>query len=289
MESEIAFALDGNHRPHVIALGSEKGGTGKSTTAMHLAVVLTKMGFSVGSIDFDYRQGTLSRYLANRAARAEAMGRPLAGPLHRRVGRNDTAMGPAATASESAWARGAFDDLRQCDYIILDTPGNDTHLARVAHLNADTLITPINDSLLDIDIIAQLDTVNREALGPGVYTQMVWEQNSRRVNAGLPAIDWIVMRNRLSHIGSRNQLEITSLLELLAERIGFRLAPGFGERVVFREMFLEGLTLLDLDLSELNDRRAPSRSAARRELGELLQTIGITAPRRRATPPASAA
>lgn len=289
MDSEIAFALDESHRPHVIALGSEKGGTGKSTTAMHLAVVLTKMGFAVGSIDFDYRQGTLSRYLANRNARAEAMGQPLVGPLHRRIGRSDSAMGPAATASETAWARGAYNDLRHCDYIVVDTPGNDTHLARVAHLNADTLITPINDSLLDIDIIAQLDTVNREALGPGVYTQMVWEQNNRRTNAGLPPVDWIVMRNRLSHIRSRNQLEITGLMELLAERIGFRLAPGFGERVVFREMFLEGLTLLDLDLSELNDRRASSRSSARRELGELLQTIGISAPRRRAETPASAA
>ncbi|MEE2970894.1 MAG: division plane positioning ATPase MipZ [Pseudomonadota bacterium] len=69
MDSEIAFALDLSQRPHVIAFGSEKGGTGKSTTAMHLAVVLTKMGFSVGSIDFDYRQGTLNRYLANRSAR----------------------------------------------------------------------------------------------------------------------------------------------------------------------------------------------------------------------------
>lgn len=289
MDSEIAYALDQSHRPHVIALGSEKGGTGKSTTAMHLAVVLTKMGFSVGSIDFDYRQGTLSRYLANRNARAEAMGRPLVGPLHRRIGRNDSAMGPAATASETAWARGAFNDLRHCDYIVVDTPGNDTHLARMAHLNADTLITPINDSLLDIDIIAQLDTVNRDALGPGIYTQMVWEQNNRRANAGLDPIDWIVMRNRLSHIASRNQLEITGLMELLAERIGFLLAPGFGERVVFREMFLEGLTLLDLDLSELNDRRASSRSAARRELGELLQTIGISAPRIRTATPASAA
>lgn len=221
------------------------------------------------------------------------MGRPLVGPLHRRIGRSDSAVSPAATASETAWARGAINDLQHCDYIVVDRPGNDTHLARVAHLNADTLITPINDNLFDIDIIAQLDTVNREALGPGVYTQMVWEQNNRRTSAGLPPIDWIVMRNRLAHIGSRNQLEITGLMTLLAERICFRLAPGFGERVVFRELFLEGLTLLDLylhlDLSELNDRRASSRSSARRELGELLQTMGISAPRQRAKPPASAA
>jgi chromosome partitioning protein len=211
------------------------------------------------------------------------------GPIHRRVGRSDASTAPAASASETAWARGAYNDLQHCDYIIVDTPGNDTHLARVAHLNADILITPINDSLLDIDILAQLDTTKREVSGPGPYAQMVWEQGKRRDNAELPPTDWIVMRNRLSHIGSRQQLEITGLLETLSERIGFRLATGFGERVVFREMFLEGMTLLDLDPSELNNHRASSRNAARRELGELLQTIGISAPRSRTETPASAA
>lgn len=289
MDTDIIFAGGDGPRPHVIVLGSEKGGTGKSTTAMHLAIALTKMGFSVGTIDFDARQATLSRYLANRTARAEATGRPLAGPVHRRVGRQDAAVGPAAQASETAWARGAFDDLRQCDFIVADTPGNDTHLARLAHVNADTLITPVNDSLLDIDIIAELDVVNKEALGPGVYTQIVWEQNNRRVAAGMTPIDWIVMRNRLTHIDSRNKREIAGLMGKLAKRIGFRLSTGFGERVVFREMFLEGLTLLDLDLSELNDHRSSSRSAARRELGELLETIGICTPRRAEGAPASAA
>jgi chromosome partitioning protein len=282
MKTEIVFAGDGDPRPHVIVLGSEKGGTGKSTTAMHLAVALCKMGFSVGSIDFDSRQATLSRYLAHRAARAEATGSELASPVHRPVGRQDGAAGPAAQASDIAWANSAFDDLRHCDFIVVDTPGNDTHLARMAHVNADTLITPINDSLLDIDIIAALDPVNREALGPGVYTQIVWEQNNRRVAAGMTPIDWIVMRNRLTHIESRNKREITGLLGKLAKRIGFRLASGFGERVVFREMFLDGLTLLDLEPGAIDAHRVSSWNAARRELGDLLQTIGINLTRQSA-------
>lgn len=288
METEIVFAGNGGPRPHVIVLGNEKGGTGKSTMAMHLAVALSKMGFSVGSLDFDSRQATFSRYLANRAARSETLDHPLVSPMHRQVGRQDGAVGPAAQAFDIAWAKDAFNELQGCDFIVVDTPGNDTHLARMAHVNADTLITPINDSLIDINIIAALDVENREVLGPGVYTQIVWEQNNRRVAMGITPIDWIVMRNRLTHIESRNKREITGLLTKLSHRIGFRVSPGFGERVVFREMFVEGLTLLDLNFAAPENQRASSRIAARRELGDLLQTIGIALTPQSVDAPASA-
>lgn len=278
MNKEIIFADNGGPRPHVIVLGSEKGGTGKSTTAMHLAIALIKMGYSVGTIDFDARQASFSRYLANRSARAEVTGSALVAPIHRRVGRQDGVADPAAQASDIAWAAEAFNELGHCDFIVADTPGNASHMTRMAHVNADTLITPINDSLIDLDVIAELDTVKKEALGPGVYTQIVWEQNNRRVAMGLTPIDWIVMRNRLTHINSRNKQEISELLTKLAKRIGFRLSPGFGERVVFRELFLEGLTLLDLDYDNSGNHRQSSRLAARRELGELLRTIGISFP-----------
>jgi chromosome partitioning protein len=286
MDKEIVFSGNGGPRPHVIVLGSEKGGTGKSTTAMHLAIALIKMGYSVGSIDFDARQATFSRYLANRAARADLTGSALDGPLHRQVGRKDGAVDPASQASDTAWAKKAFTELAHCDFIVVDTPGNATPLARLAHVNADTLITPINDSLIDLDIIAELDLVKKEALGPGIYTQIVWEQNNRRVAMGVTPIDWIVMRNRLTHIDSRNKREIAGLLTKLAKRIGFRLSPGFGERVVFRELFLEGLTLLDLDFDEPGNLRSSSRLAARRELGELIRTIGICLPQQSVDAPA---
>ncbi len=163
------------------------------------------------------------------------------------------------------------------DFIVIDTPGSDSHLSRLAHESADTLITPINDSFLDIDVLAQIDRRRREVLAPSTYSQMVWEQNNRRVLAGQPPIDWVVMRNRLSHIEARNKREIAGLLIQLARRIGFRLAPGFGERVVFRELFLQGLTLLDLPEEEAPGLAPnPSHLAGRAEIRALLQTIGLS-------------
>ena len=273
MDSDIVYAKKDETRPYVIVIGNEKGGTGKSTTAVHLAVALAETGYSVGCIDFDARQATLSRYLENRMSHRDSAGRSLAVPEFRRVGRHDQAGNAAVAASETAWARGAFEDLAESDFIVIDTPGSDSHLSRLAHLNADTLITPLNDSFLDIDVLARLDTQRREVVGPSVYTQMVWEQNNRRIAAGVAPIDWVVMRNRLTHIASRNKREIAGLMVKLSKRIGFRLASGFGERVIFRELFFSGPTLIDLGR---NGTTPPSRQAASREIGELLRTIGIT-------------
>src|SRR3970040_2044588 len=130
-------------------------------------------------------------------------------------------------------------------FAAIDRPASDSPLSRLAHAAADTLITPLNDSFLDIDLLAVVDRARREALAPSVYSRLVWEQNNRRVAANRAPIDWIVMRNRLTHIEARNKREIADLLARLAKRIGFRLAPGFGERVVFRELFPRGLTVLD--------------------------------------------
>ena len=161
------------------------------------------------------------------------------------------------------------------DFVVVDTPGSDAYLSRLAHEHADTLITPINDSFLDIDVLAQIDRRRREVVGPSRYSQMVWEQNNRRVLSGQPPIDWVVMRNRLSHIESRNKSEIAALLIQLARRIGFRLAPGFGERVVYRELFLKGLTILDLPEEAGGLSSNPSHAAGRAEIRALLQTIGL--------------
>ena len=262
--------------PYVIVVGNEKGGTGKSTTALHLAVGLLKAGYSVGSIDLDARQGTLSRYLENRADFAAATGRALDMPEHRRVERSAAATRAAAEAEEAARLRAALDGLSGRQFVVIDTPASDSHLSRLGHAAADTLITPLNDSFLDIDLLAVVDRARREVLAPSVYSRLVWEQNNRRVAANRAPIDWIVMRNRLTHIEARNKREIADVLERLAKRIGFRLAPGFGERVVFRELFPRGLTVLDppdaaagASLSNL------SHFAARREVEALLHAIGV--------------
>ncbi len=269
----------GEGRPYIIVIGNEKGGSGKSTTAMHLIVALAKLDFGLGSIDLDARQSTLSRYIANRREYAEETGAALETPSHRSVPRSARETRTEAEAEERAHLRDAFADLAECDFVVVDTPGSDAYLSRLAHEHADTLITPINDSFLDIDVLARIDRRHRAVLAPSSYSQMVWEQNNRRVLAGQSPIDWVVMRNRLSHIEARNKREIAGLLAQLAQRIGFRLAPGFGERVVFRELFLKGLTILDLPEAEPGGPSPnPSHLAGRAEINALLQTIGLHEP-----------
>ena len=287
MDGAIAPGAAGEAPPYVIVIGNEKGGTGKSTTAMHLIVALAKLGFAVGSIDLDARQGSLTRYIANRRDQAEETGQALDMPEHRCVAHSVLDTRSEAEVQERAGLHQACAELKGGDFIVIDTPGGDTHLSRLAHERADTLITPINDSFLDIDVLAQIDRRRHEVLAPSTYSQMVWEQNNRRVLAGRPPIDWVVMRNRLSHIEARNKREIAGLLIQLARRIGFRLAPGFGERVVFRELFLTGLTVLDLPEEAAPGLPPnPSHLAGRAEIRALLQTIGLSAPAPAAEQPA---
>jgi chromosome partitioning protein len=261
--------------PFRIVLGNEKGGTGKSTTAMHLAVALLRLGYRVGSIDLDGRQGTLSRYLANRRTLAQAVGSDVPMPLHRRIARSTAADRNAAEREDQARLAEAMTELGDRQVVVIDTPGSDSHLGRLGHAQADMLITPINDTLLDIDILAHIDPAKREVRAPSAYCEMVWKLNRQRRARGGEAIDWIVMRNRLTHIDAHNKRAVADLLEQLAKRIGFRLAAGFGERVVFHELFLTGLTVLDLPDDRLRGWSNPGLSHARREIDGLLAAIGV--------------
>jgi chromosome partitioning protein len=273
-EAPIEVAAEGR-RPYVVVLGNEKGGSGKSTTAMHLIVALLRLGYRVGSLDLDVRRGTLSRFFACRAQSVRSGGAILPMPDHRAVDRSAASSRAEAEADERLRLDQACRELAGNDFIVIDTPGSDTYLARLAHAAADTLITPINDSLIDIDVLAQIDPVRREVLAPSTYARAVWEQNNRRVLARRPPIDWVVMRNRLAHIDAHNKREIAGLLGQLARRLGFRLAPGFGERVVFRELFLRGETVLDLPA---DGAASASHEAARREIAALLDAVGIVQP-----------
>ena len=275
MELRNGTAAAGAERPHVIAVGNEKGGTGKSTTAVHIIVGLLKLGYRVGSIDVDGRQGTLSSYLDYRAGYVERHGVALVMPAHRRIAAAEAETRDRGTADDGARFIKAMSDLSRQQVIVIDTPGAESHLARLAHGEADTLITPVNDSFLDIDVLAKINREQRSVQAPSVYTQMVWEQNNRRVVEGRAPIDWVVMRNRMTHIDARNKRDISDLLDKLAARIGFRLAPGFGERMVYRELFLKGLTLLDLEPEEEGYMESTSHKAARQEVMTLLASIGV--------------
>lgn len=257
----------------VIVLGNEKGGSGKSTTAMHLVVALLRTGRSVGVIDLDARQGTLSRYVENRLTYSEQKELALPHPELRKVERSDAPSRQEAEAVETASLNQAVSSLAHCAYLVIDTPGSDSHLSRLGHTLADILISPLNDSFVDLDLLARIDGEGTRILGPSVYSQMVWEQRLQRAKAGGRPIDWIVMRNRLSHLDARNKQRVGNLLAELAKRINFRLAPGFGERVIFRELFPKGLTLLDM--KEGGENMTMSHIAARQEVRELLRIIGL--------------
>jgi len=264
-------------RPRVIVLGNEKGGSGKSNDAMHHVVGLLHAGRRVGSMDVDSRQATLSRYLDNRRATIASKGAALPMPDHRRVDLS-TARGEVADEDERTRFEAALAELAAVnEVVVIDTPGADTFMSRLAHSRADTIVTPMNDSFVDLDLIAKVDADTLKVLKPSLYAEMVWEQRKQRALRDRSSIDWIVMRNRLASIEARNKRAVGQVLEQLARRIGFRLAPGFGDRVIFRELFLQGLTLLDLGQKGLGVAMSMSHVAARQEVRDLLRAVGMQA------------
>ena len=262
-------------RSHVIVLGNEKGGSGKSTVAMHLIVALLKGGFSVASIDLDAGQGTLSRYVENRGAYVKRTGRALGLPEHRRIFPSDESDRETAERAERAALEAALSEQSGKDFVVVDTAGSDSFLSRLGLEYADILITPMNDSFLDLDLLARIDTENHEILSLSSYARMIQKLRRERTASGRPASDWIVMRNRLTHVDAHSKRQMAELLHVLSRRLQFSVTPGFGERVIFRELFLKGLTLLDLRSDAPDIALTMSHVAARQEIRELLQAIPL--------------
>ncbi len=262
---------------HVIVVGNEKGGSGKTTTNMHLIVALLRLGFSVGSMDLDSRQRSLSRYIENRRQTMTKLGVSLPLPHHLVVQRSPYHLLQEAEADEKdRFSKAITRLITNNDFVIIDTPGSDTFLSRLAHSFADTIITPINDSFVDLDVLANVDGQTMKIIKPSIYSEMVWEQKLQRAKRDGGSIEWIVMRNRLSNIDARNKRHMTQALGDLSRRIGFRVAPGFSERVIFRELFLQGLTVLDVTTSSgPSSSLSLSHIAARQEVRDLLKVLRI--------------
>jgi chromosome partitioning protein len=260
-------------RAQVIVLGNEKGGSGKSTVAMHLIVGLARDGYRVGAIDLDARQATLSGYLEARQAFAGDKGLALPLPLSVAVPRSNLDSRAEAEAEETARFAAAMTELALCDIVVIDCPGSDTFLSRLAHGHADTLVTPINDSFVDFAMLAKVEPDNHAVVHPSIYSEMVWEARKRRFSRDRGRIDWIVMRNRLGATEARNKRDVGATLEVLAKRIGFRTVKGFGERVIFRELYLQGLTLMDVREAGIGMHMAMSHVAARAEVRSLIGAI----------------
>jgi chromosome partitioning protein len=262
---------------HVIVLGNEKGGSGKSTTAMHIAVSLLKAGQRVATIDLDSRQKTFTHYVENRRNCAQRRGIVLEVPDHYSIARGEGVRVDENEAAEFGGFAAAINEVEHShDFVVIDSPGNDTYLMRLAHSMADTLVTPLNDSFLDFDVLGSVDATTFEVTGVGHYAQMVrYARRQRRiVDGGLT--DWIVVRNRLALLGSRNKKLVGECLDRLGLRLGFRATEGFSERVVFREFFPHGLTALDdLDEALLGAKPNLSHLTARQEVRRLIDELKL--------------
>ncbi len=265
---------------HVIVLGNEKGGSGKSTAAMHITVALLKSGYRVASIDLDMRQRSFSRYLENRRAFAAAKRADLIFPLQPKIEPSSIDSREEARRAETENFTSTLETLSDCHFLVIDCPGADTHLSRLAHAHADTIVTPLNDSFVDFDLLARLDPDTGALLGPSLYSELVWNARKRRAMAGVAGgIDWVVMRNRLSATHANNKRAMGERLEELSSRIGFRLARGFGDRVIYRELFPMGLTLLDLGGPDAPVRLSTmSHVTARLEIRSLIATLNLPRP-----------
>ena len=260
----------------VIVFGNEKGGSGKSTTAMHVIVGLLRLGLKVGSLDLDSRQWTLTRYLSNRAQTIKREGLALPMPQHVFLSRSERPNRDEAEAEDKARLEAVLAKLRtQVDYIVVDCPGTDTFLGRLVTSYADKLVTPVNDSFIDLDLLANVDGRSVSVQRPSVYAEMVWEQRKVRAKRDGGNIDWVVVRNRLSSINARNKIDMGRVLEELSKRVGFRIAPGFAERVIFRELFLRGLTMLDTFEIGKSGKPRLSHIAARQEVRGLINALQL--------------
>ncbi len=256
-----------NSSTHIIVIGNEKGGTGKSTIAMHLAVRLMYENFKIAVIDLDGRQGSLSKYISNRHKYAENNAITLPTPVH-------YVFEPVDNQSNILEITNLIEDLKQqFDAIIIDTPGTKNYLFELAHKYPHTLVTPIGDSLVDLSAIADIDYASGEILKAGHYAEFVWDTKKHLAAQGLPYLNWVVCGNKISPIRSRNKDAVFTKLEDLGKLYGFRFTSGLKDRVIYKELFLEGLTVLDFNQDKLSRKMSMSHLAAKMELNALAEFI----------------
>ncbi len=265
----IAKVKSAHVSAHRIVFANEKGGTGKSTTAVHVAIALAYQGAKVAALDLDPRQRTLHRYLENRGETEKRRGISLPGATF------DVFQG-STTAELDAMAETMSQGM---DFILFDTPGRDDEFARHVATAADSLVTPLNDSFVDFDLIGQVDAETFKVRRLSFYAELIWEARKKRAMATIRdsrrEMDWIVVRNRTGFTEARNMRRLDGALTELSKRVGFRIANGLSERVIYRELFPSGLTLLDKgQLGELGT----SHLVARQELRALLASLNLPMP-----------
>lgn len=249
-------------KPHLIVFANEKGGVGKSTLAFHTCIGLCNTGEKVAVLDLDWRQQSLAGALASREATARSLEIDLPSP-HYTVLENQS--GSMFTQEISRIGTGSR-------FVIIDLAGQDSTMARYAIALADTLVTPINNSLVDIDALAKFDPVNMRVKEPNRFARLVESLRHERQLCGMPSIDWVIVKNRLRSAEKKQRQFFDQALTDLSRTLRFRVACGLSERVAYRELYLFGLTHLDLKhISRLTRRN----SRIEEEVSELISDLAL--------------
>ncbi|MBS0333048.1 MAG: AAA family ATPase [Proteobacteria bacterium] len=261
----------------VIVVGNEKGGAGKSTIAIHTATALLHAGATVATLDLDLRQQSMGHFFANRRAWLTANHTVAPLPIEHPLSADGKALAQAPDAEALARFEEAFEDVAgQADFVLIDTPGSDTAVSRAAHGRADLIVTPMNDSFVDFDMLGVVDPVTLELKRHSLYAETVWESRKQAAVRERKQIDWVVLRNRLAPTEARNRKRLEERIEALSRKVGFRIGPGLRDRVIYRELFPFGLTVADLSPSIRPVAMSLQHVAARQELRALMTSLGIT-------------
>ncbi|MBQ8677866.1 MAG: AAA family ATPase [Alphaproteobacteria bacterium] len=259
--------MDANKKSHIIVISNEKGGTGKSTISMHLAVKLMYENYKIAVIDLDGRQGSLSKYVGYRRDFCKKNHITLPIPLH-------YIYEPLDNKANSSEIKALIEELStKVDAVIIDTPGTKNYLFELAHLYPHTLVTPISDSLVDLSVIADIDPTTGEIVRAGHYAEYIWEVKKKLAAKGLSYLNWVVCGNKVSNLRSNNKNLVFGKLENLSKLYGFRFTSGLKDRVIYKELYLNGLTVLDLNQPGLNSRMSMSQLAAKVEFNNVVEFI----------------
>ena len=254
-------------KSQIIVFGNEKGGSGKTTVSIHVAIYMASKGYSVGAIDLDVRQKSFGRYIENRTSYAD--NHKISLPIPK------TVIYPESEVNNQQYIADLINKMADNhDLIIIDTPGSTSIASCMAHSMADIIITPINDSFVDLDLLGQVKNNDYNQIIPGIYSETIWNQKLKKAKETNSTIDWIVIRNRLSNLEAKNKHNVERILSLLSKKFGFRICSAFSERVIFRELFTKGLTLVDI-INVKKEKPILSHVAARQELRNLVDDLGL--------------
>lgn len=276
--SNISANSSGNasesHSSRVIVLGNEKGGTGKTTLAIHLLLGLQAKGARVAAIDLDGRMSGFSKFLENRESWARKSRQNIYTPPYFTVLPSQNKDASVREQEDFAGFAGAVEKLEHVsDYLILDLPPGDTYLSRLAHSMADILITPVNDGFLDVNVLGDVDIDDLSVKKINPYGKYVLDCLTRRKNIDGKGFNWLLVKNRVSSLGAKHKLKIDMALNNLATKLDATIATNIGDRVIFRELYSMGLSVFDVLDKQTGVKATASHNEAKKEILDLIEFI----------------